>query len=667
MGTPLNKLSIALLVSSTLLAQSAFAAETNRTLSYLTSWGNYGTNPVEELNKSKVDTFLLSFGGWDSNGTISSSDNLISVPEYNAYWMSPAYAAWTQVKLDHPEKKMMVAFGGETYESMWSHLGSAESRENIAQGLVKLLNTGFPVYKKGLKPEEIEGKCMQHSWDGKSCDMGTYQKAGTIYLDGIDFDYEKQARLTPQENDNLLELAKRIRELLGPNSKKLLSLTTYHVGADPETCLKASVTEGCSFVEDKRSSHHGEVLPLLVKGKDVFDFFNVMTYDAGRNFKYDVALANYAKAVGDKSKVLLGNTINSQWGPEGRFTESRENNIARAAWQAKNNYGGFFVWTLGATTGQLSLGDQVQYINDMHQAAKDAKATEGNQKPTATVVYPQEVIGAAQVTLDGSRSNDPEGETLTYKWEQVAGPAVTLMGADQPQATFSLNTTDKDVALKFRLTVNDGELDSDPFEFTIKHKAESIVVDNQKPTASAQFPGEVTGAETVTLDASDSVDPEGEALSYKWEQIAGPSITLENTDRVKTQFTLQATSVDVDLKFRLTVNDGELDSEPFEFTIKHKAEKSDDQYDWQSNKVYVGGDIVSFNGKQYKAKWWTQGNQPGSNDVWENMSQTDKEEWDTGRVYHGGDKTLWKGKTWSAKWWTQGEQPGSSAVWEITK
>lgn len=33
---------------------------------------------------------------------------------------------------------------------------------------------------------------------------------------------------------------------------------------------------------------------------------------------------------------------------------------------------------------------------------------------------------------------------------------------------------------------------------------------------------------------------------------------------------------------------------------------------WDRNAVYVGGDIVSYNGKQYRAKRWTQGETPGS-------------------------------------------------------
>lgn len=35
--------------------------------------------------------------------------------------------------------------------------------------------------------------------------------------------------------------------------------------------------------------------------------------------------------------------------------------------------------------------------------------------------------------------------------------------------------------------------------------------------------------------------------------------------------------------------------------------------------------------------------------------------WDAGRVYNDGDYTLFNGKTWRAGWWTQNEKPGSSA------
>lgn len=38
--------------------------------------------------------------------------------------------------------------------------------------------------------------------------------------------------------------------------------------------------------------------------------------------------------------------------------------------------------------------------------------------------------------------------------------------------------------------------------------------------------------------------------------------------------------------------------------------------------------------------------------------------WDSGAVYTGGNKVSWNGSDWEAKWWTQGEEPGIAGVWK---
>lgn len=39
--------------------------------------------------------------------------------------------------------------------------------------------------------------------------------------------------------------------------------------------------------------------------------------------------------------------------------------------------------------------------------------------------------------------------------------------------------------------------------------------------------------------------------------------------------------------------------------------------------------------------------------------------WEAGRVYNGGDTASVDGHTWRAKWWTQGDQPGSTGEWGV--
>lgn len=40
---------------------------------------------------------------------------------------------------------------------------------------------------------------------------------------------------------------------------------------------------------------------------------------------------------------------------------------------------------------------------------------------------------------------------------------------------------------------------------------------------------------------------------------------------------------------------------------------------WNSSTAYWGGDTVHYNGHHYKAKWWTQGDNPATTNVWEDL------------------------------------------------
>ena len=47
--------------------------------------------------------------------------------------------------------------------------------------------------------------------------------------------------------------------------------------------------------------------------------------------------------------------------------------------------------------------------------------------------------------------------------------------------------------------------------------------------------------------------------------------------------------------------------------------------EWSAEAVYTGGETVSYNGRLYRAKWWTQGEKPDSSDVWEDLGILDGE------------------------------------------
>ena len=59
----------------------------------------------------------------------------------------------------------------------------------------------------------------------------------------------------------------------------------------------------------------------------------------------------------------------------------------------------------------------------------------------------------------------------------------------------------------------------------------------------------------VKLDGSKSFDRDGTIVSYKWQQIAGPSVALGSPNSVSTTFTAPSVAADTTLTFKLTVTD----------------------------------------------------------------------------------------------------------------
>jgi hypothetical protein len=82
-----------------------------------------------------------------------------------------------------------------------------------------------------------------------------------------------------------------------------------------------------------------------------------------------------------------------------------------------------------------------------------------NPPPPTVNAGPDQIVNESlPVTLDGSKSTDPRGGTLTYSWKQTAGPVVTLSSTTSPITTFTAPTISTNSAvLAFELTVKNGD------------------------------------------------------------------------------------------------------------------------------------------------------------------------------------------------------------------
>ncbi|ELA7830080.1 M6 family metalloprotease domain-containing protein [Vibrio alginolyticus] len=133
----------------------------------------------------------------------------------------------------------------------------------------------------------------------------------------------------------------------------------------------------------------------------------------------------------------------------------------------------------------------------------------------------------------------------------------------QPEANFvGLDT------FQYRLLSVDGAYSS-----SIVNVQVEVLGSNEAPVAVIDIGSkDMTVGQRVTLSALNSTDADGDVLSYKWEQLAGTSVSLGNATSVSTSFTVpQGAKAGEVLTFRLTVTDpsNETSSATVDLTMKN--------------------------------------------------------------------------------------------------
>ena len=103
-----------------------------------------------------------------------------------------------------------------------------------------------------------------------------------------------------------------------------------------------------------------------------------------------------------------------------------------------------------------------------------------------------------------------------------------------------------------------------------------------------------------------------------------------------------------------------------EDVVNENKEQENLNNTYNPSKQYNAGDKVLYNGKEYKAKWWTQGEVPDKADVWEIVVEKNpdgSQDYVQGKVYIAGDIVRYQDKNYKAKWWTT-SIPGSDDSWQ---
>jgi uncharacterized protein (TIGR03382 family) len=197
-------------------------------------------------------------------------------------------------------------------------------------------------------------------------------------------------------------------------------------------------------------------------------------------------------------------------------------------------------FTLTVTANGLSAEDSV-----------NVTVKKNNRRPVGLGPTSLEENEGTAIVLDASTSSDPDGDPLTYRWSQMGGPQVQVTGQNTDKLAFTTPEVGADTLLAFALVVTD----SDGAESEVASVTVKVVNVNKVPAAQARKLGGSASGEIITLDASLSRDPDGEQLTYKWEQTDGPAVTLSSDKEPTVTFQAPTTTTNVTLTFKVTVTD----------------------------------------------------------------------------------------------------------------
>ncbi len=198
-------------------------------------------------------------------------------------------------------------------------------------------------------------------------------------------------------------------------------------------------------------------------------------------------------------------------------TKIGEDTSAPYAWSWANVAAGEYTLTAKATDDKGAVTTSAAVVIKVESASAGNQVPVVNAGSDKTLLLPQNSIN-----LSG-QAHDADGRFVSFRWEKVSGPSVSMKGQDS--ANVSLSNLEKGVyVFRFSATDNDGATGSDEMTLTVKGDA----VANKAPQVNAGPDKTVTlPLDRLQLSATAS-DPDGSVVAYKWEKVSGPAVGMAN-------------------------------------------------------------------------------------------------------------------------------------------
>jgi hypothetical protein len=196
-------------------------------------------------------------------------------------------------------------------------------------------------------------------------------------------------------------------------------------------------------------------------------------------------------------------------------------------------------------------------VHDGHVASPADAVTIStiNSRPVADAGADQTSLVGNTVHLDGSRSSDLDGHSLSFLWSLSSKPEGSVAALDDATGVRPAFIIDRPGTYVAQLIVNDGVTDSD---------ADTVIVStaNSAPRADAGPAQSVHWNGVVFLDGNASTDADGDVLGYAWSMLSRPEGSLAALEGAGTSGPSFLTDRPGVYVVQLIVNDGTVDSAP---------------------------------------------------------------------------------------------------------
>lgn len=259
-------------------------------------------------------------------------------------------------------------------------------------------------------------------------------------------------------------------------------------------------------------------------------------------------------------------TVGAQVTLQGGSSSDPDGDPLTYQWRAISSPGGTPVSITGGSTAQATFTPSAAGVYEIELTVSDGElAVRDTVRVTAAVPNRAPTVDAGadkSITLGGAATatataTDPDGDPLTYAWTVQSRPTGSA-AAPSGINTAAVSIT-PDVAGEYvlQVTVTDGRGGQATDTVRITATAPGM---NRAPIANAGFDLNGTQTIAVTLDGTNSTDPDGDPLTYSWTFVSvppGSSALIIAANAASAGFTPDVEGVFV---VQLEVSDGQFSS-----------------------------------------------------------------------------------------------------------